>query len=77
MSVTAKFYCAEITETAWAPGARKVILQPVTRGEDNKSWAAATPSGRIELQIQNPLAAEQFVNRAEYLITFERADASE
>ena len=30
------------------------------RGEDNKKWAAATPSGEMKLSIKNELALDFF-----------------
>ncbi len=74
MSVTARFFVAETTRYAYNADATKVILSPATRGEENKQWAAATPSGRIEMTINNGAASDQFVPKAEFLITFERVD---
>lgn len=71
--VKAKFYVREITEYAWNKGARQIVLAPVSRGEENKEWAAATPSGEIKLTINNELAATQFEIGKEYSITFEPA----
>lgn len=56
MSVIARFYVAEVTKSAYSSLAepqRKVTLRAATRGEENKSWAQATPSGTIELLINN------------------------
>lgn len=58
MAVRAKFYVQQVTKQAtggnWAPPAPagSVVLQPVLRGEENKEWASATPSGRIEMTIR-------------------------
>lgn len=60
MSVKAKFYVAETHKYAsqqqagWAAPAPmgKVILRPVSRGEDNKEWASATPSGLFEMTVR-------------------------
>jgi hypothetical protein len=73
MAVAARFYVAEVTRRAWNAGALSVIMQPVTRGAENKSWAAATPTGKIELTIQNEAAATWFDDRLakEVAITFE------
>jgi hypothetical protein len=73
MSVIAKFYVREITRYSYNPASVTVKLGPVTRGEENKSWAAATPTGDITLGIQNELASRQFELGEEYLITFEHA----
>lgn len=63
--VRAKVYVSELGYTQWGT---KVVLQPVTRGEDNKAWAAATPSGRIELTIKNESAADQFAPGQEWFV---------
>jgi hypothetical protein len=73
MSVIAKFYVAKLERNAYSPDALSVTLQPVTRGDDNKTWASATPNGKIEMVINNKAAADQFGDRLgqEFLITFE------
>jgi len=58
MTVRAKFYVAEIAQTTWGG---RVKLQVVSRGEDNKSWASATPSGQIEMTIRNEVALAEFI----------------
>lgn len=68
MAVQARFYVAEITQQAYggyAPPAPagKVVLQPSTKGEENKEWASATPSGRIEMTIRSGPAFEFFQER--------------
>lgn len=57
MGVRAKMFVAEIAQTTYGG---RVKLQVVTRGEDNKAWASATPSGELTLTIRNELALEQF-----------------
>lgn len=63
MAVRAKFYVAEFTRYATGasrPGYAdpapfgKVVLRPVTRGEENKEWASATPSGQFEMTVNGP-----------------------
>lgn len=63
MSVSARFFVAEVTRFAYNPGATKVVLRASTRGEENKAWSSATPSGTIELNITNPAASEWFEKR--------------
>ena len=77
MAVQAKFYVAETTKFSNEWG--KVVLRPVTRGEANKDWAAATPSGTIEMSITNPPALKWFEDRIgkECAITFEEYEHSE
>jgi hypothetical protein len=63
-NVIARFYVAKVEKSAYGgPGTvsqRSVTLQAATRGEENKSWAQATPSGRIEMHINNGPAGEWF-----------------
>jgi hypothetical protein len=73
MAVTAKFFVQTITRHAAAPGQHTVVLAPVSRGEENKNWSKYTPSGKIEMNILNEVAASQFVLGEEYLLTFEHA----
>lgn len=58
MSVKAKFYIKSIS--AYAVGNGSVALAPATRGAENASWAAATPSGSIEMTINNTSAWDWF-----------------
>lgn len=37
----------------------QVVLTAVSRGDQNKQWASATPSGRLEMTILNPTAFEE------------------
>jgi hypothetical protein len=50
-------YVAEVSRYAYNPNATKVKLQVVSQGEENKSWAAATPNGSMELNINNEAAS--------------------
>lgn len=83
MSVQARFYVA--TCTRYANGSSRpgfadpapmgdVVLRPATRGEANKQWASATPSGEIKLVIHGQ-ALPWFEERlgAELAITFDDA----
>jgi len=62
MAVRARFYVAEVTRYAnqvqegyAAPAPRgMVVMRPVTRGEDNKEWASATPSGEVRMTVTGP-----------------------
>lgn len=86
MAVTAKFYVSTISQFPGQPGGR-VELQAVVRGEENRQWSAATPSGTISMNISNPAAFETFQAllvgsqtpggpRPEVLITFEPTPAA-
>lgn len=74
MAVVARMFVQEISLFAYNPQAKTVKLQVVSRGEENKEWSAATPSGSVTLVINNTAAAEQFELGQDYLITFEKAD---
>ena len=57
MAVTARFFIQKIVKFANGGYAEPkpmgtVHLMPSTRGEENKMWASATPSGSIEMTIR-------------------------
>ena len=58
--VVARFYVDEITRRAYNPDHVVVKLKAAGRGEQNKTWAQYTPSGTMELTVNNPPAAEFF-----------------
>lgn len=80
MGVVAKF---RVTSTeAFEYGGTKVKMQPVSDQGDPKvtskedgSFFEATPSGLLEMQVNNEAAAEQFQPGDRFYLTFERADA--
>lgn len=74
MTVTAKFKVDQIKE-AVADNTRQVILSAVyssDKNSENYTWSKYTPSGRIEMNITNPAAYDQFEIGKEYLVTFEK-----
>ena len=69
MAVSARFFVSRVAKLAtsvqpagWAAPVPwcEVELYPATRGEENKAWASATPSGSIKMTIGNPAAAKFF-----------------
>jgi hypothetical protein len=73
MSVRAKFKVEAVTRRSG--DAFTAELWPVTSGsEENAQFYKWTPSGKIELQTINALAADQFEVGREYYVTFEKAD---
>lgn len=56
MSVTARFYVSTIEFGPGEDAGGKVVLLPAYADGANKEWAQATPSGRIELNV-NAVAA--------------------
>lgn len=70
MTVRAKFYVEEVARTTYGG---RVKLRAVSRGEDNKKWASATPSGELSMTIRNELAVEFFDVGEEYYLDFTKA----
>lgn len=63
--VRAKMYVTELAYTQWGT---TVKLRAVSRGDDNKEWAAATPNGELSLTIKNQGAADQFAPDQEWFV---------
>ncbi len=79
MKVIAKFRCNSIELFSNEPGGnRRVKLSPVYPGtdasEEDKAFWKYTPSGSLEMTIDNPPASELFEIGTAYYLTFERAD---
>lgn len=79
MAVRAKMYVSELKRNAYDPYAVTVTMQVVSRGEANKEWAAATPSGTFTATIKNPAAAMPFINGLgdEFYVTIEAVPENE
>jgi hypothetical protein len=63
MNVRAKFQVTSVTHTcAWGGGAHETdaVVLSAGQGERNKSWSKWTPSGKLEMQINNSAALNQF-----------------
>lgn len=70
-TIRAKFVVSGITPDDNGEG-KHVTLMAVTSGsEENKSFAKYTPSGQIELYVDNPDAAFE---EGEYYIDFTKVD---
>ncbi|AFY34866.1 hypothetical protein Cal7507_4497 [Calothrix sp. PCC 7507] len=75
MSVRAKFLVESVTNHPC--GGNTVKMRPVhTDSKENKSFWQATPSGNLEMYINNPNAATFFASGAEYYIDFTQVDSS-
>lgn len=77
MAVAARFYVTESTKYAGGgEGARRIKLNAVSRGPENKDWAKYSPAGTIELTVLNPPAALWFdaLVGSDLAITFEERD---
>lgn len=59
-SIVAHFYLAEVGQDAYNPAQLSVTLRVVSKGEENKKWAAATPTGELKMGINNSAATEIF-----------------
>jgi hypothetical protein len=62
-AVEARFYVSGYERFAYDPSSTQVKLQAVSRGEHNKTWAAATPNGAITMTVKNESAAAWFTER--------------
>ena len=72
--VTTKFNVTELTRYGNGGGV-KVKLSPVMGNtEENKEFWKYTPSGSIEMYIDNPEAFKQFEDLGEFYVTFEKAE---
>lgn len=75
----AKMFLSETGATRYGG---KVVLSVVTRGEDNKAWAASTPTGKLELGITGAARVaelfplEDLEAGQEYFITIEKVPES-
>jgi hypothetical protein len=67
----AKFYVSSIELFS---GSTKVNMNVVTRGAENKTWASATPSGQLSMNIRTE-AAGHFQLGKEYYVDFTPAEA--
>ena len=72
-TVRAKFNVAEITKYGNAGGGRVVLMPVVGNSEENKEFWKMTPSGKVELWIDNPEAMAAF-DFGEYYLDFTKAE---
>jgi hypothetical protein len=72
--VKAKLFVSHIARDAHAPDSIHVHFGAVTRGEENRQWAEASPSADFKMTINNPAAAAAFVLGQEFFVTFEPAE---
>lgn len=75
-NVIARFYVDQITRRAYNPDHVEVVLKAAGRGEQNKTWAQYTPSGTLTMQINNPAAAQTFLENLgrDFELTFRVLD---
>ena len=65
--VRAKFYVSELHWREWGV---EIEMRAVTRGEDNKMWAQATPNGTVKMSVKNQVASDQFAPGQEWYLDF-------
>lgn len=71
MAVRAKMVLTEITEFSWGEGRKFVWTAQYDQSiAEDQRFAKATPSGRFEMQVDNPVAAEQFQKGKAYYVDF-------
>jgi hypothetical protein len=61
MNVSARFYASALTYCR--DRGSRIELQPVTRGEHNKPWSSATPSGKLHLYSLEPDERDWFAQQ--------------
>ena len=74
--VRAKFNVAEITKYGNGGGGKVVLNAVQGQSEENKKLWQYTPSGKIEIWIDNPEAFKAF-EFGEYYVDFTKADNNE
>jgi hypothetical protein len=59
--VRAKFMLTEVTEGYWNRNSKRLVFSPQydTSIPEDLRFATATPSGRFEMQVDNPAALAQ------------------
>lgn len=71
--VLAKFYVQ--TKTEYQGGQISIVMAPVySDNDENKDWAKYTPSGKLEMMIDNESAAKFFEVGKEYYLRFTHAE---
>lgn len=74
--VRGKFMVTEVTEMHWSKDARKVVMTPQYDNsiEEDRRYAKATPTGRIEIQIDNPAALAALPIGKQFYVDFTPAE---
>lgn len=76
--VRCKMYVSEKRNSQY-PGSKPttVVKLSAVSGDENKTWSKYTPSGSVELHINNPDAYDAFVLGEAYFVDFTIAPAKE
>lgn len=70
MAVRALFQLVSIEQSYYGTKVLKFDARYDTRIEEHARFAKATPSGKLEMQVDNPAAAEQFKIGEFYYLDF-------
>lgn len=70
--VRGKFKVVEVAQMSYSSTARRIVLQPEYDSSipEDQKYAQATPSGRIEMTVDNPPAAEQLALGQTFYVDF-------
>lgn len=71
MRTRAKFQCLSVTDHGWNKTVKLQVVYSRVEGTENKDFTKATPSGTIEMVIDNPAASVQFKPQSYYYVDFE------
>lgn len=74
--VRGKFQVIEVAQVNWSKDTRKIKLQAVydQTTEENRRYAKATPSGSIEMTIDNPPASDALALGKTFYVDFTPAE---
>ena len=74
--VRGKFTLSEIRHHNWSPTAQTFVFSAVydQTTEENKRYSKATPSGRLEMTVDNPPAQAFFELGKSYYLDFSKAE---
>ena len=74
--VRGKFTLQSITHHSWSPTAQTFKFMAIhdTATEENKRFSKATPSGSLEMTVDNPPAQEFFEIGKAYYLDFSKAE---
>lgn len=73
--VRAKFAVIEVRQHSWHPTGRTVVLEPRYDStiEEDRRFAQATPSGRLEMFVDNPKALDHLAVGSVHYLDFTEA----
>lgn len=79
MSVRAKFKVQSIKRVAWSPTAVVIQLSPEydTRTPEDLRYAKTTPSGSIEMTVDNPIASDFLALGKKFYVDFTEVPVEE